>query len=75
MAIRPVQPCGGLLPQDVKQAIVADLNPMVSEVIDVSELVMAQPHHLRRQAVLDIRQSTGHHVLTNTESQQLPHAR
>jgi DNA invertase Pin-like site-specific DNA recombinase len=33
-----------------------------------------QPHHLRRKAVLDMRQSTGHQVLTNTESHQLPRA-
>ncbi len=33
-----------------------------------------QPHHLSRKAVLYIRQSTGHQVLTNTESQQLQHA-
>jgi len=35
---------------------------------------VAQPHHLSRKAVIDIRQSTGHQVLTNTESQQLQHA-
>lgn len=34
----------------------------------------AQPHHLSRKAVIYIRQSTGHQVLTNTESQQLQHA-
>jgi DNA invertase Pin-like site-specific DNA recombinase len=34
---------------------------------------VAQPHHLSRKAVLYIRQSTGHQVLTNTESQQLQH--
>ena len=33
-----------------------------------------QPHHLRRKAVIYIRQSTGHQVLTNLESQQLQHA-
>ena len=36
---------------------------------------VAQPHHLSRKAVISSRQSTGHHVLTNTESQQLQHAR
>jgi DNA invertase Pin-like site-specific DNA recombinase len=35
---------------------------------------VVQPHHLRRKAVISIRQSTGHHVLTNLESQQLQHA-
>ena len=35
---------------------------------------VAQPHHLSRTAVIYIRQSTGHQVLTNTESQQLQHA-
>ena len=35
---------------------------------------LVQPHHLSRKAVLYIRQSTGHQVLTNTESQQLQHA-
>ena len=35
---------------------------------------MVQPHHLRRKAVIYIRQSTGHQVLTNLESQQLQHA-
>ena len=35
---------------------------------------VVQPHHLSRKAVIDIRQSTGHQVLTNTESQQLQHA-
>ena len=35
---------------------------------------VAQPHHLSRKAVISIRQSTGHQVLTNTESQQLQHA-
>ena len=35
---------------------------------------VAQPHHLRRKAVMYIRQSTGHQVLTNRESQQLQHA-
>ena len=34
----------------------------------------AQPHHLSRKAVIYIRQSTGHQVLTNRESQQLQHA-
>jgi DNA invertase Pin-like site-specific DNA recombinase len=33
-----------------------------------------QAHHLHRTAVLDIRQSTGHQVLTTTESHQWPHA-
>jgi len=35
---------------------------------------VAPPHHLSRTAVIDMRQSTGHHVLTNTESQPLQHA-
>jgi DNA invertase Pin-like site-specific DNA recombinase len=35
---------------------------------------VVQPHHLSRKAVIDIRQSTGHQVLTNRESQQLQHA-
>jgi len=35
---------------------------------------VVQPHHLRRKAVIYIRQSTGHQVLTNTESQQLQRA-
>ena len=35
---------------------------------------VAQPHHLSRKAVIYIRQSTGHQVLTNRESQQLQHA-
>jgi len=35
---------------------------------------VAQPHHLSRKAVVYIRQSTGHQVLTNIESQQLQHA-
>ena len=35
---------------------------------------VVQPHHLRRKAVIYIRQSTGHQVLTNLESQQLQHA-
>jgi DNA invertase Pin-like site-specific DNA recombinase len=35
---------------------------------------VVQPHHLRRKAVIYIRQSTGHQVLTNRESQQLQHA-
>jgi len=35
---------------------------------------VAQPHHLSAKAVIYIRQSTGHQVLTNTESQQLQHA-
>ena len=35
---------------------------------------VAHPHHLSRQAVMDIRQSTGHQVLTNIESHQLQHA-
>jgi DNA invertase Pin-like site-specific DNA recombinase len=35
---------------------------------------VAQPHHLSRKAVIYIRQSTGHQVLTNIESQQLQHA-
>lgn len=35
---------------------------------------VAQPHHLNRKAVIYIRQSTGHQVLTNLESQRLQHA-
>src|SRR5919204_3550182 len=35
---------------------------------------VVQPHHLSRKAVIYIRQSTGHQVLTNRESQQLQHA-
>jgi hypothetical protein len=34
---------------------------------------VVHPHHLSRKAVIYIRQSTGHQVLTNTESQQLQH--
>jgi DNA invertase Pin-like site-specific DNA recombinase len=33
-----------------------------------------QPQHLSRKAVIYLRQSTGHQVLTNSESQQLQHA-
>jgi hypothetical protein len=33
-----------------------------------------QPPHLQRNAVISVRQSTGHQVLTNTASLQLPHA-
>src|SRR5499426_3595061 len=40
----------------------------------MSTTVLAQPQHLSRKAVIYIRQSTGHQVLTNTESQQLQHA-
>jgi DNA invertase Pin-like site-specific DNA recombinase len=40
----------------------------------MSTTPVVQPHHLRRKAVIDIRQSTGHHVLTNLESQPLQHA-
>ena len=40
----------------------------------MSTTPMVQPHHLRRKAVIYIRQSTGHQVLTNFESQQLQHA-
>src|SRR5437870_7234452 len=40
----------------------------------MSTTPVAQPHHLSRKAVISIRQSTGHQVLTNTESQQLQHA-
>jgi hypothetical protein len=35
---------------------------------------VVQPQHLRRQAVMYIRQSTGHQVLTNRESPPLQHA-
>ena len=41
----------------------------------MSTTLMVQPHHLRRKAVLDIRHSPGHQVLTNLESPQLQHAR
>src|SRR5262252_9502079 len=40
----------------------------------MSTTPMVQPHHLRRKAVIYIRQSTGHQVLTHLESQQLQHA-
>src|SRR5262245_21020802 len=40
----------------------------------MSTTVLAQPHHLSRKAVIYIRQSTGHQVVTNTESQLLQHA-
>ena len=40
----------------------------------MSTTPVVQPHHLRRKAVIYIRQSTGHQVLTNTESQQLQRA-
>ena len=40
----------------------------------MSTTPMVQPHHLRRKAVIYIRQSTGHQVLTNIESRQLQHA-
>jgi len=40
----------------------------------MSTTVLAQPQHLSRKAVIYMRQSTGHQVLTNTESQQLQHA-
>ena len=40
----------------------------------MSTTPLVQPHHLRRKAVIYIRQSTGHQVLTNTESQKLQHA-
>jgi DNA invertase Pin-like site-specific DNA recombinase len=35
---------------------------------------VVQPHHLRRKAVISMRQSTGHQGLTNRESHQLHHA-
>ena len=35
---------------------------------------VVQLPHLSRKAVISMRQSTGHQVLTNTESQQLQHA-
>jgi DNA invertase Pin-like site-specific DNA recombinase len=35
---------------------------------------LVQPQHLHRKAVISIRQSTGHQVLTNTESLPLQHA-
>ena len=41
----------------------------------MSTTLMVQPHPLRRKAVLDIRHSPGHQVLTNLESPQLQHAR
>jgi DNA invertase Pin-like site-specific DNA recombinase len=37
-----------------------------------SELI--QPHHKDRKAVIYIRQSTGHQVLTNVESQKIQRA-
>src|SRR2546428_5261038 len=37
----------------------------------MSTIPVAQPHHLSRKAVIYIRQSTGHQVVTNPESQQL----
>ena len=37
----------------------------------MSTTPVAQAHPLRRQAVIDLRQSTGHQVRTNTESPQL----
>jgi hypothetical protein len=40
----------------------------------MSRTPVAQPHHLRRKAVISMRQSTGHQVLTNIESRQLQHA-
>jgi DNA invertase Pin-like site-specific DNA recombinase len=40
----------------------------------MSTTPVLQPHHLRRKAVIYIRQSTGHQVLTNIESQQLQRA-
>ena len=40
----------------------------------MSTTPVVQPHHLSRKAVIYIRQSTGHQVLTNIESQQLQHA-
>src|SRR4030095_16366708 len=41
----------------------------------MSTTPMVQPHHLRRKAVISMRPSTGHQVLTHLESQQLQHAR
>jgi DNA invertase Pin-like site-specific DNA recombinase len=35
---------------------------------------IVHPHHLRRKAVIYLRQCTGHQGLTNLESQQLQHA-
>ena len=40
----------------------------------MSTTPVVPPHHLRRKAVISIRPSTGHQVLTNTERQQLQHA-
>jgi DNA invertase Pin-like site-specific DNA recombinase len=40
----------------------------------MSTTTLVQPQHLSRKAVVYIRQSTGHQVLTNTESHQLQHA-
>jgi DNA invertase Pin-like site-specific DNA recombinase len=37
-----------------------------------SELI--QPHHRNRKAVIYIRQSSGHQVLTNVESRRMQHA-
>ena len=35
---------------------------------------LIQPHHLSRRAAIYIRQSTGHQVMTNTESRRLQDA-
>jgi DNA invertase Pin-like site-specific DNA recombinase len=35
---------------------------------------LVQPHHLDRKAVIYIRQSTGHQVLSNVESRKMQHA-
>ena len=40
----------------------------------MSSSALVQPHHLRRRAVIYIRQSTGHQVLTNVESRKMQYA-
>lgn len=40
----------------------------------MSNSSLVQPHHLDRKAVIYIRQSTGHQVLSNVESRKLQHA-
>ena len=35
---------------------------------------LVQPHHVSRKAVIYIRQSTGHQVISNVESRKLQHA-
>jgi DNA invertase Pin-like site-specific DNA recombinase len=40
----------------------------------MSSCELVQPHHRSRKAVIYIRQSSGHQVLTNIESRQMQHA-